>query len=275
MLGKCIKHEWKAMWKSLTVINAAALIMGLIGCGGCMALNREINIPDLAVGLYIISYVLILMAAVFATQFLMIQRYYQNFFTDEGYLTHTLPVTGHEKLISKLVVFVIWYLIDLVCIIGSVAILLFPFYSINFSDVNFGAFLTLTARTLGFPHPAFLVLYAIAAFLASIAYNILSYYFCISLGSLFPSHRVLASILIYIAHSILIQIVSGFGMIRISKSSTFSDELHMVIDGMDISYHVLEQAPMDLAAYLIFLLLGCAVSYAVSYYIIERRLNLQ
>lgn len=37
------------------------------------------------------------------TLIFILMRYYKNFFTDEGYLTFTLPVTPHELLWTKLI----------------------------------------------------------------------------------------------------------------------------------------------------------------------------
>ena len=36
MLKKCLKHEWKACWKNLTLLNGAAVFMGAVGGGGVL-----------------------------------------------------------------------------------------------------------------------------------------------------------------------------------------------------------------------------------------------
>ena len=35
MLKKCLKHEWKACWKNLTLLNGAAVFMGAVGGWRC------------------------------------------------------------------------------------------------------------------------------------------------------------------------------------------------------------------------------------------------
>ena len=31
MLKKCLKHEWKACWKNMALLNGAAIFMGALG----------------------------------------------------------------------------------------------------------------------------------------------------------------------------------------------------------------------------------------------------
>ena len=54
MLKKCLKHEWKACWKNLTLLNGAAVFMGAVGGGGVL-FSRIHELPDLLVLFYILS----------------------------------------------------------------------------------------------------------------------------------------------------------------------------------------------------------------------------
>lgn len=90
MLKKCLKHEWKACWKNMALLNGAAIFMGALGGSGFL-FSQISELPDLLIVLYLFAYVLIVIAASVMTQVLMIQRYYKNLFTDEGYLTNVLP----------------------------------------------------------------------------------------------------------------------------------------------------------------------------------------
>lgn len=51
MLKKCLKHEWKACWKNLTLLNGAAVFMGAVGGGGVL-FSRIHELPDLLVLFY-------------------------------------------------------------------------------------------------------------------------------------------------------------------------------------------------------------------------------
>ena len=107
MLKKCLKHEWKACWKNMALLNGAAIFMGALGGFGFL-FSQLSELPDLLIVLYLFAYILIVIAASVMTQVLMIQRYYKNLFTDEGYLTNVLPVSATDHILSKMLVFGAW-----------------------------------------------------------------------------------------------------------------------------------------------------------------------
>ena len=69
-------------------------------------------------GLSIFFYVLAIAAGSIAVTVCVAVRYYKNVYTDEGYLTNTLPVTARQIVISKLSVGILWSIITgaVVCI---------------------------------------------------------------------------------------------------------------------------------------------------------------
>jgi hypothetical protein len=64
----------------------------------------------------------------FVPQVLCCVRYYKNFFTDEGYLTFTLPVSRKTLLLSKMVNTVLWSVIHglLLLVSGAIVITIAP-----------------------------------------------------------------------------------------------------------------------------------------------------
>ena len=56
----------------------------------------------------------------FATSLLTAIRFYKNLFSDEGYLTLTLPVTRGQHLFSKTIVGTAWCLLDQLLLLGSI-----------------------------------------------------------------------------------------------------------------------------------------------------------
>lgn len=125
MLKKCLKHEWKACWKNMALLNGAAIFMGALGGFGFL-FSQLSELPDLLIVLYLFAYVLIVIAASVMTQVLMIQRYYKNLFTDEGYLTNVLPVSATDHILSKMLVFGAWSILNALSVLASFAFLLLP-----------------------------------------------------------------------------------------------------------------------------------------------------
>lgn len=267
MLKKCLKHEWKATWKSMAGINGAALLLGLLGSLGIIGALNNMRIPNLVVGLYTFAYAIILIASAIVTYYLMASRYYKSIFADEGYLTNTLPLTSDQKILSKFLVFLFWSLINILCIFGSIALLLMPLISEGMKETNatteillreLDIIFTELAHALGFSNIPMMVIFLIAISLVSLVYTVMLIYFCISLGSLFSSHKILAAVLIYFGLNMILQTaLSGVTVIdvlvRADSSAVFS--LTMLI------YSLIE-------------LVLTVVFYFVNRFIIDRKLNL-
>lgn len=268
MLKKSMKHEWKATWKRMAGINGAVLGLGLIGSLGVIGALNNVTIPDLLVGIYVFVYIIILIASSIVTYFMIASRYYKSIFTDEGYLTNTLPITSDQKILSRFLISLFWTIVNLLCVSGSILFLLIPLFSegirrneesmyIFFSQIE-DAFTTM-AHELGFSSPALLCVFMTGVCLIGYIYFILSVYFSISMGSLFSSHRVLAAVLIYFGLSILMQaLMTGMSLFDFILSSSF---------GSSFSLTLLFYSLIDLALAVVF--------YLVCRYIIDHRLNLQ
>ena len=57
-----------------------------------------------------------------ATSILIVVRYYKSLYTDEGYLTLTLPATRGQLLFSKAFAACVWSILDLAIVIAGLAI---------------------------------------------------------------------------------------------------------------------------------------------------------
>lgn len=133
MLKKCLKHEWKACWKNMALLNGAAIFMGALGGSGFL-FSQISELPDLLIVLYLFAYVLIVIAASVMTQVLMIQRYYKNLFTDEGYLTNVLPVSATDHILSKMLVFGAWSILNALSVLAS-----FAFFLLFYAAISIGS----------------------------------------------------------------------------------------------------------------------------------------
>lgn len=249
-------------------INGAVLGLGLLGSLGVIGVLNNVTIPDFLVAVYVFAYIVILIASSIVTYFMIASRYYKSIFTDEGYLTNTLPITSDQKILSRFLISLFWTIVNLLCISGSVLFLLVPLFSegirrnkesmdIFFSQME--VIFTAMSHELGFSSPVFLIIFMVVVCLIGYIYFILSVYFSISLGSLFSSHRILAAVLIYFGLSILMQaLMTGMSLFDFILSSSF---------GSSFSLTLLFYSLIDLALAVVF--------YLVCRYLIDHRLNLQ
>ena len=109
MLGKLIKYDMKYMARVLPWLYLGAFAMSLL-ISLLFVLSAQSSYDALLVTLALVMLPFALMIgalSVCGTVFMMI-RIYKNMFSDEGYLTFTLPVKTHKIVWSKLITGAIW-----------------------------------------------------------------------------------------------------------------------------------------------------------------------
>ncbi len=217
MLGKLIKHEWKAVWKFLTIVNAFMVCLTIIGVLGITIMGNRISFdnspwPAILLMLYIMLYVFGMMAVTYATLIYLGVHFYKSMYSSEGYLTHTLPATPLQLISSKLIVAVSWSWICGIIMIASIFVLCFcanaaAGYPITFADFShlfrslFTAMNTSDISILGL-----IILYGVIFLLGTIS-GITVVYAAVSLGQLFNKHRILSAVGIYFGFIMACQII--------------------------------------------------------------------
>ena len=116
MFAKLLKHEWQATRGVIGLLCVIILVCGLmIGCSAHYLIWVEestmvvIDADGDSSNVLSVLCVLLMMAGAMAmavcaagSVFAVTWRFYKSRFTDEGYLTFTLPVTHHQLLLSSL-----------------------------------------------------------------------------------------------------------------------------------------------------------------------------
>ena len=135
MFKKSLKYEMKASSRVLiplfiSVLAMSALVaVGLAGLNAFDELAKENEtvaiVAENILGFMVVAFVALIVASSITVFVLMVRRFYTSFFTDEGYLTFTLPVTVDCHLGVKTVAMMIWYAINDVVILLSCGIFAF------------------------------------------------------------------------------------------------------------------------------------------------------
>jgi hypothetical protein len=129
MFAKLLKHEWKATWGILGVLSLCALGAGVVGALMLRLLvaaaeNNQSN-PLTAISPTLLLFVILgLFVYSVGSSFLLYFRFYKNKFTDEGYLTFTLPAKSSEIFLASLVNILVWSLIIGLVVCVSVGLIL-------------------------------------------------------------------------------------------------------------------------------------------------------
>ncbi len=136
MFSKLLKYDLRAIAKTWCILAVSMLVFSVIG-GFCLndfiysAENSSASgagdVNGLLMILEFFSIMLLyfgIIAFYIVTFILLFIRFYRNFFTDEGYLTFTLPVSRTKLYLSKLVNSFIWNTATTAVIFGCVVIVL-------------------------------------------------------------------------------------------------------------------------------------------------------
>ena len=109
MFGKLIKAEWRASRRVVGLLCLAVLLAGLvlggIGCGLFLAESHHWQLHgalEMLVALLSVAAMMAMGIAWAASVFYALWRFYRSRFTEKGYLTYTLPVSGHQLMLSAI-----------------------------------------------------------------------------------------------------------------------------------------------------------------------------
>ncbi|MBQ8837222.1 MAG: hypothetical protein IJ002_06930 [Clostridia bacterium] len=136
MFRKLLKYDIKAVWGIWRVMAVILVIMSVVGSFVMRFLNSHIDklyysstLSGL-MSLFVLTAVLSVFAAFTITAVLVFIRFHKNFFTDEGYLTFTLPVSRGMLLRAKTANATIWAL----ALIALYMVCALPFIFFSFPE---------------------------------------------------------------------------------------------------------------------------------------------
>ena len=280
MLKKLLKYDLKAVFKYWWI--AAISTLGLSVLGGfavtvlrdTVSTEPEKKVPIILEILSSIALPLVYLGFIalgILTVIMIFARYYKNFFSDEGYLTFTLPVKKSELINSKVIMGVISSLAtSFVVLVNIIIILVIGFFdNIIKPDFwkEFSEFFSEVFKSLGVYTFVYVLEIILVVFLANLL-STLFLYDCVAIASmLVKKAKVITAIgIYYVANGVistLFTIFSLFGMGTIidtmsaMKTSTLLPLISLLGSGI-----------------IVMLAMFTALLYLLQYWIVDRKLNL-
>lgn len=274
MLKKLLRYDFKAVFKYWWIAALVSFVLS-IGGGICIKLlGSEKILPE---AIYIISILVIVSVVIsyvvfsFLSTILVFTRFYKNFFTDEGYLTFTLPVKRTQLLNSKLILSVTTSIVTMLTCIFNILIMI----CIGLADVIFTKGFWVNAKylfdTLVNDAGWYLLLYVLELFillLLSTIFSSLFLFICISFASIITKKaKVITAIGIYYgANTIFTFIMQIFFMFGIPSLSYWMSDLPAA------SEHPMTS--LIFLGILLFMGIFCMLLYTLQYWMIDHKLNL-
>ena len=126
MLNKLLKYDMKSIGRFWWIIAASDIAISFVGAIALRVLlsdiyNSSLNIfMTIMMAFVVIISIVGIIAAFLATQILIFIRFYKHFFSDEGYLTFTLPVSRKKLLLSKTINAMFWTTLSYILLIVTI-----------------------------------------------------------------------------------------------------------------------------------------------------------
>ena len=223
MLSKLLKHEFRATGRTMLPVYAAVVVLAVLANFSIRVIDRSVHtLVTIFCGLIIAAFIIGIIAAGIMTLVMMIKRFYTNYLKDEGYLMHTLPVSVHELVWSKMIVSVVWFICTFLVI--WLVIILTALFQTGTSLAQFFA---------GFPSWAeikaalaeagirsgdlwVIGLETLLAVVVAGLYTCLHFYAAMSLGHMFAKDKILLSIVFFVGISFVLSLATtGYGSARV------------------------------------------------------------
>ena len=293
MLSKLLKYELRASGRILLPVYAL-----LLASAGCCSLFYKLaadhpyrtDAASVLMGLLNVAFWIFVVATGAITALLVeaaandgtrsffadwtirhpdIDRFYKNYMTDEGYLMFTLPVNRHQLIWSKLLSALLYTAASAVAVTLSILLVLLPIADWSGFWGNLGELLSSITESLhfGVPGPLLLLWIAVLAILTVFS-GFLMVYAAIALGHSFSNHKILLSVVFFIAFSLAMQ---AAGLTFFSYQLTIGET---VIESGG-SADLLLDGTRFLVIDSIETLVACGVFYTLTWYNLQKRLNLQ
>ena len=264
MLRKLLRYDLKSLFKSVFPLYTYGLIIAII-CGVINRINEAsaawiwsflgsiVVLAEYAIYIFLIVYPIIV----------IIKRYVDNMYGDEGYLTHTLPIKKEKILLSKYISGFILLVVSVALIFVFYAIANYTLYYLEHYTSSFYASIEDLARLLEigeFKLISILVLFISIAFIAFQAVI----YAAISVGNSFDtkkkSHIFAMGVIFYLAMELLL-------VMAVVIASIFNKDIVAVLtERIPINYNVF-----------INIIIATSISYIISiigmYFVTKRYLN--
>lgn len=276
MLRKLLRYDFKAVLKYWWIAALSSVALAFAG-GWCISVfANEKDLPDVlyvVATLLMIIVVLGLVAFAILSTILIFSRFYKNFFTDEGYLTFTLPVKRSQLLNSKLIVSTTTTILTaLVIIIDILVMVCVGFYKDIFTDDFLNSFVNDFAKEflrddyLGYY--ALWLIEAIVIVMLLVVFSILFMFSCITVASIIAKKaKVITAIgIYYAANSVFSFIIQMFWLFGINSIDSWLWNLS--------EQNTVKVVSLILFGLILFMSIFCGVLYSLQYWMLDRKLNL-
>lgn len=273
MLKKLLKYDLRAIFRYWWIVALVSVGMAVLG-GFAQSILANTEVPEvitMVAGIIVFFTYFCMVGLVLLTQILLFIRFYRNFFTDEGYLTFTLPVKRETLFNSKVLAGMIGIAASIgVCMLNAAIMIRIVFHQQILSG-EFAQEISEFFMEMPPDVAQYLLLYSLEALIILallMTLSVLFLYCCITFGSMIVKKgKLFASIGIYYGASCIattatqILLIFGTGSIGVWLEPLSEQLIPNLV------------ALLLLIAILLLAML-CSLIYAFTHWMLGRKLNL-
>ena len=267
MVKKLIKYDFASYLRLLLPVQL--VLIGIAALSRFVQLfeAKDSTVYDIVFTSSVILYAIAIAASILVTIIVALVRFYQGMYTNEGYLSHTLPVTPTQHIFSKLIVSLLFEIGTALAIFISVCV-------ITLGDVNIelfkaGFFLLGKFFETFNANAALYIVEFIIMLIVSSAAGLMMLYFCISVGQLAAKKKILLAVGVYFGLYFISQIFSTILIIIVTVNPEMMEKIaEWIVKNITAFYHI-----SMCSGILLSLILG-AVYFLITRWIMSRKLNL-
>lgn len=232
MFSKLCKYEFRSLVRTLgpvyLAVIAVTIINTFIGLGSITGgnLNQALRgnsvfsgLINILQGVSAFVYFGVMVALAVLTLIIIIQRFYKGLLSDEGYLMFTLPVKPWQLIAAKGSVAFVMSVASMLVALLSILILVCGEVgpATFFSELARGWTALMAELSRWLPlWPLYVVEFLLLAIVSGLA-SLYQIYFAMALGHLSGKHRIMMSVVAYVAVSTILNIIFGFSMVFLSN----------------------------------------------------------
>lgn len=264
MLRKLIKYDLKYECRIFILLHVILIISCILGRVLFIDHIRFDSDPEtliLTITLLVSTFIILFSGICFGTLLLYSVRFYKNLFTDEGYITWTLPASPLQHLWAKIISAGIWYTIDIFLYMFCMKYLV----SGKNIQVFYDRFSPQFTEEFGMSVSAFfwiVLLFSLANMFASI----MMIYTSIAIGQLLPAHRVLVSVIVYFILNLFTQLIT--------MAISFSNNIYLNYSAGATTETLAHSLIKALSLTTLFTFIAAVIGYFITLKILKKKLNL-
>lgn len=288
MLGKLIKYEWKGFCLPLLIMIIVLTVTTALTSSIILTINPNSNevsaaFSMLSLWLILLMYYVSIIGCSLGITLVIVVRFYKTCYTDQGYLTHTLPVSAQKILNVKIASSAVVSMLMTIATVTSVFVILNlgvnrivsifageSYYGYQGGNVLLNVFTTLFSEfkdefgiSFGW-YIAYLIVYFIIAIIA----NTTTILGCVSLGQLYAKHRIIGAIIAYFVIQFIMSVLGNISTI-LTYSRMFGNS------AQSKNFSALRSMTPNMNLTLLFLVVMAVAMYFINLHMMTKRLNLE